>query len=341
MPRYPEPRRPRIDLGPLISAFSGSPELATPAADPNAANAASGAGAATNYPQFKRPGFFDRMVNPRISSDVARMNFESQLQQIQDQQALSRINAQADSQIKVDNNKYLMDSARNVLQRRGFTPEQIESIIQETGSEAVNRSKFARMQSEQDVMLGENEPEVLYGNTKAQLRAPGIANSNTEARTQAQQIDNQTLAPMNQANLDFLKSRNASLQQETQQRGLRFPHEQEILGNQAFQSQMIHLQPGGIYGNIPQSLPNGQRINFQGVMPAQRAEPGGPSFDFQSGTIINRPPTPASPPSMYNVDPSGVQPTSTPQSNNDIITVPQPDGTVKIYRKKSSGIVGQ
>jgi hypothetical protein len=339
MPRYPEPRRPRIDLGPLISAFSGGPELATPEA--NAGNAGNVASGAANYPTFKRPGFFDRMVNPGLSSDVAKLNFQSQLQQVADQQALGRIDASANSQIKVDNNKYLMDSARNVLQRRGFTPEQIESIIQETGNEAVNRSKFARMQSEQDVMLGENEPEVLYGNTKAQLRAPGVVNSNTEARTQAQQIDNQTLAPMNQANLDFLKSRNASLQQETQQRGLRFPHEQEILGNQAFQSQMVHLQPGGIYGNIPQSLPNGQRINFQGVMPAQRAEPGGPSFDFQSGTIINRPPTPASPPSMYNVDPTGVRPTSTPQSNNDIITVPQPDGTVKIYRKKSSGIVGQ
>lgn len=300
-----------------------------------------GGGSGINYPTVNKPNFWIRAFDPQRAAQMDQMGFQSQMAQANNQFDLQRLDRSSENQMKVMDHELLMNSAREVMKRKGFDDNTINQIIQETGVTATNQAEFERRQSEQNVNLARREPGILYGQTKAQMEAPGVVNDASRARTQAQNIENKYGDVKNQLEINTAENRNRQLQMQMEQMGLKFPYETEILKNQARDSGIVPLHGGSVYG-LPKGFAENNGLDMFSVSQGQHGTAGNEATinDPKTGQPIKfgSPGIPPLPPQMIPITPQRPG-TSTPgietNGGNEPFAVKLPDGTTRIYRKKN------
>lgn len=283
MARYPSVVKSRInvDLKPLASGLAGGPEeVQNPASsaqgettDELAQTQAEKAGqqyapSQPNYPHYKQPGFWSRALNPEGAANIDRMNNASSMAEANNAASLN--SAQKLAEFNANLNSFVTKAVRD----GHMTPDEAKQFRDSYVGEQLNSQQANNLLTGSRRQLLEQEPEVGYASEKAKLMRPGVENRQIESTTQAQNIKNEFLPQREPAEIENLKAHSSYLGQETQQKGLLFPFEQEKAKNAAIGSGIIRVPANEVVGNLPSSISN-RPINWFSVTPEQKEIQGG------------------------------------------------------------------
>ena len=331
MPRYPAlvHNKSRIDLSSLGAALAGrTGGLIKPdAIDKNIPDSAEGETAemeadktgVTNdykpgyggnsliqpkgYPKYNQPGFLRRWLDPSGARQVDDMNFKSSMQEVEDQAASERIDQTFNNQKALAEHKFKMEGALNKMINDGqMTSEQAKTLQNHYNNIQLDKSEFESLKTKQDLARMQDEPEVYDANARAILATPGSENRYRDANTATSTAKLRFIPREEEANIGATLEGTRASKQRTDQLIEEQPYNVERAKNLGLQSGMIRIPGGEVVGN-PLSSVNGAPVNYFGVTPEIKQDPGGlsiqPDVNDPSKMVPQfRPPMAARPPSL-------------------------------------------